>query len=382
MVSIKINTSSLIKKNINSFNIFKKAKNISFSEEVENDKNKSKIFLERVTQAKSMKADQAIIEQEEKSAAVYKRALLLIGSGDMKIISNAGEEKQATENNLPVSSYLSHGSRILIEIPKGNNHDLMNWLTSGDKNIDGRSKQQTQSKAINEQKIVYNRSAATHTVEFKKHPSTNELIPKEKKGFFIGAKSYILNTLFNASTPHWGVDLAMNAKFAGKDSTGQIVDRPDGDHGHLYIYYKQSTKEMPGALLIGMEGGAPSSKKHSKTGAINTLSAVDGSKFDKLDEKQKEGDYKNTIIPKTLGGMVVKLNKQQIDDIVKLEDKNYGTELAVVKPAKSSIELNKSLKLITQAQAISTTLNKPLTHPINNTLFVKKNTIKVKGNTR
>lgn len=329
--------------------VIQEVKELSFAEEIENDKSKVKMLLARPKQARATKASPEIIEQEEKSSAVYKRVLLLVGSSNMQVNSASGETKLAAENKLPISSYLNHGSRVLIEIPKGDNSELINWLTSGDKDIDGRSKKQSQEKAIKEKKIIYSRSAATHAVKFKKNIN-GELEPIEKKGFAIGAKDFLANKIFSADTPHWGVDLALNAEFNKKDSLGVTVAKPDGDHGHLYVYYNPSNYEMPGALMTGVEGGAPTSKKHSKSGAINPLSAIDGSKFSSLDAKARGEEYQDVIIPKTLGGMMIKLTKEQIEEIVRLKDKDYGVELAHAVPCKSPQELVDCLKELQQSQ--------------------------------
>jgi len=34
------------------------------------------------------------------------------------------------------------------------------------------------------------------------------------------------------------------------------VNKPDGDHGHLYIHYTPATKDTPGSIMIGMEGAS------------------------------------------------------------------------------------------------------------------------------
>jgi hypothetical protein len=105
----------------------------SFAQEVENDKEKSAVLLNRVAQAEAkLLIGNPIIKQEQMSVDVYKRALALIGSGGMEINGNNGKKRLADENNLPISSYLSHGSRVLIEIPAGSGDALANWLSSGD----------------------------------------------------------------------------------------------------------------------------------------------------------------------------------------------------------------------------------------------------------
>ena len=263
-------------------------------------------------------------------------ALLLIGSTGMEVASSSGKTKKATENNLPISSYLSHGSRVKIEIPPGSKDELINWLTTGNKEIDGRAHNNKEKK---NGKIVYNRSAATHSVSFVNKEGVIEVV--EKKTSVIGEAFRAVGSLIK-ETKHWGVDLAMNAEFGGKDSEGHVVNKPDGDHGHLYLYYEPPKDDQPGALLIGIEGGAPSSSKHSILGKSDPLSPVDGSKFENLTSKQEiaaENEYKDILVPKKFNGMSIKLDNEKLSQITKVDSTKYGQELATMMPVDSPDKL-------------------------------------------
>jgi hypothetical protein len=316
----------------------------SLAEEVENDKHKTALYLNRASVAEAIgNVDKGVLKQEQLSRDVYKRALLLVGAGGLEVNSTNGETKQASQNGLPASSYLTHGSRVMVEIPVGSGDDLINWLTSGSKDANGRSMKQTQNQALAEGKVVYNRSAATHGVEIQKQGDQFAL--KEKRGFSIGAKDFLNNKILGQKTNHFGVDLALNAEFGGKDPQGNKVSKPDGDHGHLYIYYVPATDKKPGSLLIGVEGGAPTSEKHSKTGASVPLSAVDSSKFDTLEGKKKQdSEYQGTIIPKTQGGMVIKLDKERLDSLTQMKASEYGYDLAYAMPADNPEKFKNKLK--------------------------------------
>jgi hypothetical protein len=235
----------------------------------------------------------------------------------------------------------------MIEIPSGSGGDkLINWLTSGDKEKDGRSSSQSQDGAIaeNKNKIVYNRSAATHGIAIKEQKDERgkkQYEVEELKGFMIGAKSLAGNKILGKQTKHYGVDLAMNAEFGGKDPEGKVVSKPDGDHGHLYINYTPSKDGKPAVILIGVEGAAPTSSKHSKTGAPDPRSAVDGSKLGELRNKKeqvKTGEYKDTLIPQNFGGMFIKLTPEKVDKITSMRSKEFGVELAYTKPGKDPAE--------------------------------------------
>ena len=283
-----------------------------------------------------VRADQ--LKQEVESVAVYKRALMMMGSSGMTVTSEEGREVSASENNLPVSSYLSHGSRTVIQIPPGSNDDLMNWLTSGETSRDGKSRSQNPNKAMSEKepKYVYNRAAATHDVAV---TGSGKVI--EKKGFTIGLKDFLNNKILGKKTRHWGVDLAVDAEFGGLDSTGNRVNKPDGDHGHLYIHYTPATKDTPGSIMIGMEGAAPYSNKHSKTGASDPISPTGASKFDDLSMNKKasgEPEYDGTAVPKKYNGINASLKMEDISSITKLNAKDFSIELAEAIPGKSSGE--------------------------------------------
>ncbi len=170
----------------------------------------------------------------------------------------------------------------------------------------------------------------------------------EKKGFKIGAKDFFNNKLLKVKTKHYGVDLALNAEFSGKDSMGKVVDKPDEDHGHLYIHYQPTVPpDKPGSILIGIEGAAPSSSKHSKTGASESKTAIDGSKFRDLIHKKlhaAEEIYKNTVIPKNIDGLKIKLSTKAINELTEIDVNNYGEELAHITPSKSVEEFKSKFK--------------------------------------
>jgi hypothetical protein len=325
--------------------VIKELQTKSFAQEIENDKEKAAVFIGRVEQAIAAGADKKIIEQEKASAGVYKRALILVGSGNLKV-SNGKETKDASDNNLPITSYLSHGSRVMIEIPPDSGDKLVNWLTSGEPGKNGMSLKQSQDEAIKEGKIVYNRSAATHDVGIKE-TSEGKYELSEKKGFSIGLRDFIGNKLLGKQTKHFGVDLAMDAEFGGKDATGKIVDKPDGDHGHLYIHYSPPENGKPGSMLIGLEGAAPSSSKHSKIGASSELSPVISSKFEDLDYKKQiagEQEYQGTVVPKKHQGMTMKLDTKELDKIISIDDKVLGKELAYAKACRSPGEFKEKIQ--------------------------------------
>ena len=325
--------------------IIEELETLSFAEEIERDKNRSKVLIERGERAQvNLKShdlsdeEKPDMKQEVKSAEVYKRALLLIGSSGMKV-TNGEKIKNASENNLPTSTYLAHGSRCLIQIPMGSDNALINWLTSGNKDTDGRSKSQDHNKARSEGKYVYNRSAATHDVAVQGGKV------KETKGLYIGARDYVAN-FFGAKTNHYGIDLACDAEFGGEDSRGEVVKKPDGEHGHLYIHYKAATATEPGSIMFGLEGASPSSGKHSKVGATSSITPTGCSKWKTLNKKKNlsgEHEYQETIVPQRYNGLHATLTKENMSAIVEQDIGSFGRNLATAIPQESLDSFKKQI---------------------------------------
>ena len=298
----------------------------SFAQEIENDKkiveqyfsNAQSKFQENNTKSlddsqlsdttKSLDASQLSDKtknavQNKLSSDVLKRALILLGSSDLQVIKSGEDSKSAAENNLPVASYLSHGSRTMIEIPPESGNELINWLTSGDKAQDGRSTTYTQDGAINEGKIVFARRAATHDVQIKDGKLT------ELKGFSIGLYDGI-KSFMTGTTNHFGVNLNLNPY-------GDAKDKPDGEHGHLYIHYKAPTATQPGSLLIGLEASEPASPNHSKFGGSDPMSPVGSSLWEPL--QKKLSNIIGILLPQKYNGLFVKLDRKKLDDITALD---------------------------------------------------------------
>ena len=184
---------------------------------------------------------------EKNRSNVLKRALLLIGEGNPKITSTDDSKnkttKLASENGLPNSFYITHGSRNLITIPRStdkNPDKLINWLVSGEKDKKATDYSvYSQKDALEKDKLLYVRSAATHGVKFDEEGK----VTKETKGFWIGASDFLKNccksfanlvgsfvgkTPYPVTSHHFGIDYSLeyNSPIDSKE------------HGHLYLYYQ------------------------------------------------------------------------------------------------------------------------------------------------
>jgi hypothetical protein len=296
-----------------------------FRDEIENDVAKVSTMLERTQNPN-------ITDQEKESTEVFKRAMLIIASGNLQLKSNDKDAgiKSAVDNQLPLASYLSHGARTMIQVPAGSDDSLFNWLTSGDKNKLKISEHISGQEAFaNGNNVVYRRLAGTHAVK----ASNNDQV-KEKKGLYIGIRDTIKNIFTQAKkTKHFGVDLMMDVNNKGKDSYGNSISTPDGEHGHLYIHYQKPTTNKPGAILIGQEASWPGSPNHSKLGRSDPLSPTQGCKFKELETKA--GKDQDITIPKKYGGMLINLTTDQVQQITDLNSKHFNSSLAKALPQKN-----------------------------------------------
>lgn len=340
----------------------------TFEQEIKNDIEMSLQYINRYE-----KSDNNL---EKRGIEMFTRALGLVGGGRLEIVPEQGEEiHTASENSLPSCTYLTHGGRVMLEIPQGEeNNKIFNWLVTGNANDAAEINCWDQRQAVDKNQYVFNRIAATHGVERNK----GERI-EEKKGLLLGIKSVLkstktfkvgmkihtlsgkdvttdikktLNDLFSdinkvKYTHHYGIDLVVGVDASGKDKLGKSVKGPDGEHGHMYIFFKPATKDKPGAILIGIEGANPSSPNHSKLGKSSAFSPFYGCSIDKLRVKanttlgiNKEGKKSNKlIIPKKHGGRYIRLTEEKINAFSQLKiDPTKDAKKLVQGRPKESIE--------------------------------------------
>lgn len=292
----------------------------SFSEEICHDKKITRSYIEGARESTS--------PMLRSVAGIYQRVLHIVQKGGLEITPQDGDTRSASENALPACSYLSHGSRILIELPETSGDSVMNWISSG--RTGRRGIFDSYEPSTDPENPVYRRRAATHDVEFQEQGLV------EKKGFSIGAIDYLISLVPGLTTKHYGVDLGLD------DTTKD----PDGECGHLYMHYTPPANGKKGAILLGVEGSAPRSSKHSKTGASDPYSAMKGSIMEDLSRKRESStDYPSTLIPKKYGGMRITLDQDKIAIITSgeswkscLGDKIPSTEIVHQDKLESTID--------------------------------------------
>ncbi len=331
--------------------LIQESKNRTLKQEIDNDVEK---FDDAIKRPEKLKEKNQLdnIDQEQKVSDLVKRIMLITGTCDLKIKDKDGNFISTGEKGqdpLPIATYLAHGGRINII---GASPELMNWISTGDKdNNKGISAKETQAEAIQENKLVYYRPAATHDIKAKPllrddNQKTYDYI--EKKGFKIGAKSYLKDRILGKKSNHQGADLVINVNDKGYDPEGNKVTGPDGDHGHLYINYKKEKGEIQGTMLIGVEGASPNSSKHSKLGTPDPLSPTGSGKWSEFKKKQAKSSedykYKKSLIPDSFGSARIEMDSKKEAALVKLweEIKKDRTEqynnIAKAYPAKNAEE--------------------------------------------
>lgn len=195
----------------------------------------------------------------------------------------------------PLAVALSHGGRVLIQLPRGDQRQQMGtargisladmvwkWLIG-----DVKPKQ---------------RWAATHGID--------ELLGKPETGG-VGFSKWLMEagTLAGSGLQHWGVNIAlggnrMTSPYAhlyqpppGNRAVPPMVSLPDGRHGHVYLGYKRAVGKAHGGILIGVEGSEPGKWDilghfHGPSGTSSYISMAGGIKFKKmgLAEVPKQAD--------------------------------------------------------------------------------------------
>lgn len=139
-------------------------------------------------------------------------------------------------SNIPLASVLSHGGRVLIQLPfakyEGDN-EFFNWLGGGpgDGNIISANR----------------RLKATHGID--------ALSFSEMKPLCNGRFHRVHEGKSDHKLKHYGINIALGGEGMIHPITGTQV-HANGEFGHLYIYYMAPETDKYGGLLVGCEGSA------------------------------------------------------------------------------------------------------------------------------
>lgn len=191
----------------------------------------------------------------------------------------------------PTAAALSHGGRVLIQLPMANpdshafdgntGHDdeFWNWLTCG---VGGR-------RAMGIEWRV-----ATHGVSILENPEVlcggvvKQLKEEKGKGQSLAPRNVEFRWLgFGGVVAehhrHWGVDLALGGLGRPRMTGIGTVDG-DGSDGHMYLYYMAPKIDRYGGILIGVEGSRAGEydqfgHKHSWKATSSSVSPTGGLKW-------------------------------------------------------------------------------------------------------
>ena len=138
---------------------------------------------------------------------------------------------------VPVAACLSHGGRVMIQLPPGDTgRAYWNWLT--------------------QDTGVHRRVSGTHGLK--------PLSPGERKSLARSRRVYLKETGGSSGGGrylHYCLNIPLGGwgeynPFSGK----RITD--NGEHGHMYIGYLEPQTGVAGGVLVGCEGSEPIDQKH------------------------------------------------------------------------------------------------------------------------
>ncbi len=190
----------------------------------------------------------------------------------------------------PAAAALSHGGRVLIQLPKANggnlgyqgaiDHDdtFWRWLTA----------QGGAGGALLDWRI------ATHGISTLPHPVfLSGLVPKylkevKGKGQALAPRNvelrwFGMGGVVAAHHRHWGIDLALGGQGSARMTGIGNVDG-NGSDGHMYLYYMAPKTNRYGGILIGVEGSRAGEydqfgHKHTWTASSSDVSPTGGLKW-------------------------------------------------------------------------------------------------------
>jgi hypothetical protein len=208
--------------------------------------------LSNNTENASESVRQKYQQQNESAIKILQRVFLLLHHG-LKYRENqkVTDFKQWEEN---VAVALSHGGRVMINLPPVETdnpervNEFIHWLLGASGNTHKPRAYQDIKKGSQESESdhykaqVDTRMYSSHNVEVTKNSLTEE---KGNTGDWKG-KFHMSSTL-----KHYGMDIPLGG-LGNQDLSGDVI-LPDGRHGHMYIYYRPPTIQLPGSVLIGTE---------------------------------------------------------------------------------------------------------------------------------
>lgn len=240
---------------------------------------------------------------------IIKRLFLLLENANVQFRNTGATDYQriaAINEQLPIekklnyAALLSHGGRIVIQIPPMGDHyhdpdKLLNWLVGGEHHIADNKKAHAQH-----HKPIYKRKSATHSLT-RRHGQLKELLLSPLMPLHWGKLAIDM-----IGQRHFGMNIDL------KNSQQHTFE--DGAHGHLYIYWLPPTKEKLGGLMIGCEHSQPGKVSHygykNSRKKPSEFSLTGGLKF----SHEKFSNY--PIRPDKIDGLRIELSQDEVDTIL------------------------------------------------------------------
>jgi hypothetical protein len=174
----------------------------------------------------------ALTEGKHEEIELLRRVFTILYYGGLLYYGSSGWD-QWSRSNIPIAAALSHGGRVLIQLPRASSGEpdaFFRWLQAPSGIISRNS-----------------RLAATHGIE----PFA---VPIPLRGLH---RWHRLNeTKSGGNGRHYGVNISLGGTGNINPISGNTI-YSNGEHGHLYVYYLAPTADSYGGLLIGLEGSAP-----------------------------------------------------------------------------------------------------------------------------
>jgi hypothetical protein len=277
----------------------------------------------------TLRTTQATTPLEQQRIDIISRIFTVLRYGGLLYRNNKESDhcwRYWSETKRPLASVLSHGSRVLIQLPKVRStvkqhkaslvqliqkqisdyneesdydHTFWRWLLTG--RMQGEiddvvSTSNSGDEAKQEGRVVFKRLAATHSIEYwdasrgttstdcHKSPKKIVLPPignqVEKYRYIYEIKDVGINprnTKLNFGSSrssilyhhrHFGMNVSIGGY--GNEWNNQRIES-NGEFGHLYLYYMSPAVHRHGGIMIGVEGSEFG--KVDRGGTMHTIAA-------------------------------------------------------------------------------------------------------------
>lgn len=144
-------------------------------------------------------------------------------------------------SGIPLASALSHGGRVIVQLPPGQPaRDFWNWLWGN----------------LNPEQN--HRSAATHGATYNKRAEIVRTKLKFYKEDKLGSLSPRAQNAFTGY--QYGVNIGLGGDGNRNPFSGLVID-DQGEHGHLYLYFRPEN-DYNSLCMIACEDSAPMDRYH------------------------------------------------------------------------------------------------------------------------